>query len=112
MTILCLATGLLFMGIALPLLRRRVKPNHLYGLRTPETLADEAVWYEANARSARDLLALGALVTACALPLFVVEGPYRQVVLVVWVLVVTLGTLLYAVRGLAIARRVQKELEG
>ena len=53
------SVGLLLMGLALPLMLRRVKPNYLYGLRVPATFADESVWYEANARSARDMLALG-----------------------------------------------------
>jgi uncharacterized membrane protein len=53
------ATALLLMGLSLPLVLRRVKPNYLYGLRVPATFADEFVWYEANARSGRDLFALG-----------------------------------------------------
>src|SRR5947207_1742144 len=53
------SVGLLLMGLSLPLMLRRVKPNYLYGLRVPATFADESVWYEANARSARDLFALG-----------------------------------------------------
>ena len=65
------ATGLLFIGLAIPLLRRRVRPNGLYGVRVPATFEDEAVWYEANARSGRDLLAFGVLIvgSAVALPL-------------------------------------------
>lgn len=54
------ATGLLMIGLAIPLLRRRVAPNALYGLRVPATFASEWVWYEANARSARDLAIFGA----------------------------------------------------
>ena len=45
-------TGLLLAGLAVPLMRRRVPPNGLYGLRVAATFADEEVWYEANARSA------------------------------------------------------------
>src|SRR5438094_5150660 len=51
--------AILLMGVAMPLMLRWVKPNYLYGLRVPATLSDESVWYEANARSARDLFALG-----------------------------------------------------
>src|SRR5207302_8963817 len=63
--------GLLFIALAIPLIRRRVKPNALYGLRVPATFADEWVWYEANAKSGRDLLIVGILqfVTAIAVAL-------------------------------------------
>ena len=43
--------GLVFIALAIPLLRRKVGPNHLYGLRVKETLENEDVWYEANARN-------------------------------------------------------------
>src|SRR5215213_6639800 len=56
---LFIAVGLLYIGLALPLMRRRVKPNRLYGLRVPATFADEWVWYEANAQTGRDLLYAG-----------------------------------------------------
>src|SRR5688572_8540710 len=66
-TLLFAAVGLLLVAGAVPLLRRRVRPNGWYGLRTPATFADEAVWYEANAGSGRDLLLLGLLVLSLAL---------------------------------------------
>ena len=64
-------TGVLLIGLGIPLLRRRVRPNPLYGLRTRETLGDEAVWFEANARLGRGQVALGAglLLLAWGLPL-------------------------------------------
>lgn len=51
-----LLIDLLMVGLSIPLLRRRVKPNEIYGLRVGATLADAWVWYEANAKSARDLI--------------------------------------------------------
>ena len=56
-----IAVGLLCVGLGIPLLRRRVKPNRLYGLRTMATFADDWVWYEANAASGRDLIGLGVV---------------------------------------------------
>lgn len=54
------------------MIRRRVTPNALYGLRVPAAFADEWVWYEANAQSRRDLRRLGVLVVVLAmLPPFV-----------------------------------------
>jgi uncharacterized membrane protein len=57
--LLYVGIGLLFVALAMPLIRRRVKPNGMYGLRIPATFADEWVWYEANARTGRDLLYIG-----------------------------------------------------
>ena len=43
-TIAFFVSGLLFAALAVPLLRRKVPPNHLYGLRIRESLADKTVW--------------------------------------------------------------------
>ena len=71
LTIATTGTGLVFVAIAIPLIRRRIPPNGLYGLRVPSTFADEWVWYEANALCGRDLLYLGVLliVLGVGLPL-------------------------------------------
>ena len=66
---------LIFLG--LPLAQRRVPQNPLYGLRVPATLADEWVWYEANAHSGRELVLLGVAQTVVALSLaFLVGLPF------------------------------------
>lgn len=53
--------GALFVALSIPLIRRRIRPNALYGLRVRATFADEWVWYEANAKSGRDLLVFGVV---------------------------------------------------
>jgi uncharacterized membrane protein len=54
------ANSLLLIGLAIPLMQRRVRPNRLYGFRTPTTLGDERIWYEVNAITGADLLWTGA----------------------------------------------------
>jgi uncharacterized membrane protein len=54
-----LLTGAVVIGLAIPLVLRRVKPNHVYGFRVPATLADEHVWFEMNARAGRHLIVIG-----------------------------------------------------
>ena len=44
-----LACDLLFILIAIPLVLRKVPPNHVYGFRTRATLTDDYNWYETNA---------------------------------------------------------------
>lgn len=38
----------LIAAFSVPLILRRVPPNELYGLRTPRTKSNPAVWYPAN----------------------------------------------------------------
>jgi hypothetical protein len=53
--------GVFFIALAIPLIRRRVKPNWIYGVRFPATLEDESVWYDMNARGGRDLAGIGVV---------------------------------------------------
>lgn len=53
--------GVLLIALAIPLMRRRIKPNWMYGVRFPATMADESVWYDMNARGGRDLVGIGVL---------------------------------------------------
>lgn len=71
---LCLfvVNGLLLIGLAIPLIRRRVKPNPWYGFRTAKTMSSEAIWYEANAYAGRWLLWVGIVFVAAAIGLFFV----------------------------------------
>lgn len=39
---------LILMAIALPLVIQKIKPNHLYGVRTALTLTNKTAWYQAN----------------------------------------------------------------
>lgn len=96
--------GLLLVVLALPLMRRRVPPNGWYGVRVDATFADEWVWYEANARSGRDLLFLGMVQVALALllgALAVSENVYAfaNIALLLG------GTILFAVVGVRRANR-------
>ena len=46
--VLYLVTGLLLVGLSLPLIYRKVPPNYWYGFRVRATLENEEVWYPAN----------------------------------------------------------------
>jgi len=60
-------TGLLIAALSIPIMLRKIPPNLWYGLRTVETLRDENVWYEANARSGRGGVILGMGIALLAL---------------------------------------------
>jgi hypothetical protein len=60
------ATALLFIALGIPLWRRKVRPNGLYGYRTPTTLKNERIWYEVNAGTGGDLIGIGAVLALLA----------------------------------------------
>ncbi len=47
--------------LGIPLIARKIPPNALYGYRTPTTLSDEGIWYEANHGAGKDLVLAGLL---------------------------------------------------
>jgi hypothetical protein len=53
------SAGLLTASLAVPLMRRKVGPNALYGFRVRRTLEDPRVWYDANAFAGRCLFWCG-----------------------------------------------------
>ena len=68
--ILYIVLGLLMVVLAVPLIRRKVKPNGFYGFRVPQTLSDPEVWYAVNAHFGRRLLVTGVATTLAALLLY------------------------------------------
>lgn len=61
------AFGLMLVLAAVPFVACKVKPNPFYGYRTPRTMADESLWYDANCYAARWFAAVGVLVIVTAL---------------------------------------------
>jgi len=100
--ILFVFVGLLVVGLSVPMILRRVKPNPWYGFRTPKTLADEEVWYEANAYSGRLLLVVGTSWVVAAVGLRYVPGIGTDLVTynAVYGLIVLIGLLLVVVLSL------------
>jgi len=64
--------GLLMMGLSVPLILRRVKPNYWYGFRTPKTMGSERIWYDANAYAGQMLLRVAIVFVAAAIVLCLV----------------------------------------
>ena len=72
--ILYIFNGLLMAVAGLPLLRRKIGPNRLYGFRVARTLNDPAVWYEANAFAGRCLVWTGLATVVGTIGLVLVPG--------------------------------------
>ena len=68
--VMYIVSGLLLTGLAVPLMCRKIPPNHWYGFRVRKTLENEAVWYAVNEFSAKRLLWVGVVTVAAAIGLF------------------------------------------
>ena len=99
--------SLVIITIAIPLIRRRVPPNAIYGLRVPATFADEWVWYEADARSGRDLLALGMVLMAVTIAIPIVG--FSIVAYMAWAVVALAGVIVTGIVGWLRANHLLRE---
>lgn len=57
-----LLTGLLYMGLAIPMILRKIPPNQFYGWRTPKAFSSKEIWYEINWYCGRDFFAIGLFI--------------------------------------------------
>lgn len=61
-----LLTSVVLVGCGIPLFRRRVRPNKLFGLRTKLTMSDDEIWFAANQVAGRWLIITGIGTAASA----------------------------------------------
>ena len=59
--IVFIGSGLLWIGISIPLFYRKIGPNRWCGFRTRKTLANKEIWFEANKYMAKDFIILGCI---------------------------------------------------
>lgn len=88
-------TGLLFSAISIPLIRKKVKMNAWYGIRTGETMSDETIWYKVNSIMGKYLFAFGLLVSALSVYFiyYPLDEEYEMVYTLLGVLII--GTILF-----------------
>jgi hypothetical protein len=106
--------GLLLVGAAIPLIRRQVPPNRVYGVHLFSIYTDEEVWYEVNAAAGRHtvIIVLGYLALLGALAIvgrrssspLLILGPIAFFVLAV----VADGFIIAAIAKKSMARRTQR----
>ena len=103
-----ISAGLLIVAVAIPMALRKVPPNALYGLRVEATLTDKGVWYEANARSGRDLILVGVVFAGLAVVLSFVglsEATF-SIVCSAFLVIALIGA---AIRGWLFAERLRRD---
>jgi SdpI/YfhL protein family len=70
-----LIVGGLFAGLGIPLMKRKVPPNYVYGFRVRKTLEDSKIWYDANEYCGRCLFWLGVVIIVCGVVLVFIPDP-------------------------------------
>lgn len=85
--------GVLFVGLSIPLIQRRVPPNRYYGFRTAKTLSNPEVWYKVNRVSGTDLLIAGALITSGSLTMLLLAQAWRPQLVAITLLLVMVFSL-------------------
>ena len=105
-TFLFALVGVLFVGLSIPLIQKRVPPNRYYGFRTPRTLSNPELCYKVNQVSGMDLLIAGALITISSLTLLMLAQAWRpQHVALTLLLVMVFSLTGVAWHGFRILRR-------
>lgn len=95
--------GILSIGLAISLVRGKVGPNSLYGPRVAESLEDDDVWLEANARSGRDLFRPG--VGTIAIAMFIIPWRNHGVYALVCFALLLIGVLVFGAAESALPDR-------
>ncbi len=98
-------TGLIFSGLAIPLIRRKVKINSLYGIRIPQTMDNEKVWYEVNEIVGKYIFVFGMLISI--LSLYFTINPTDPGFIMIYILLAILifGSVLLVVLSYRIANK-------
>ncbi|HWT02733.1 MAG TPA: SdpI family protein [Pyrinomonadaceae bacterium] len=93
-SILFALVGLLFIGLSIPLILKKVPPNWIYRYRTKKTLSSPIIRYEANHVFGKDFLISGLLTFIAALAVLVLgqgADPNHAVITLLSVLVLSLA---------------------
>ena len=98
--------GALEIIMGLPLMYSKIKPNWLYGFRTPKTVKNEEVWYKVNERTGRDFIISGIIVILVALSFMVFDFDLDiGTVTIIQAFILTILVLIVLFRGLSLIKK-------
>jgi uncharacterized membrane protein len=72
--LLYIAIGALLILVSIPLIRKKVKPNALYGFRVPQTLDNPDVWHPVNVHAGKRMAVAGVITVLAAIGFYFVPG--------------------------------------
>lgn len=99
-------TGILFAALALPLIKQKIKMNSWYGIRIPQTMENEKVWFKVNKVMGKYIFSWGILISV--LSLYFIITPTSPSYLMVYILlaVTIIGAILLVVISFKVANRI------
>jgi len=87
--------GFVLIGLALPLMAKKIKPNYLYGFRVEKTIENPEIWYAVNRYAGKRLFVTGICFTVGALAFYFTPGlsvdAYAFLVLAVFIVIFVIG---------------------
>ena len=112
MLILFVISGLLIIGLAVPLILRKVPPNIWYGFRLPSTVNNPEIWYPANEYSAWRILWMGVSVIVAGIVGFAIPGMTAETYGLSIVVVIITGLIITLTQSLLYLRRLKQSWRG
>jgi hypothetical protein len=97
-------TGMVFILISIPLVKRRVKMNHLYGFRISKAFESEENWYNINAYGGKQLFIWSILIILVGIICLVIPIT-ESMGLIAAVGPMTLGVLITIIKTLIYAKK-------
>lgn len=95
--LLWVTTGLILIGVSIPLVLKKIPPNQWYGFRVPKTFSSDHIWYEANRVAGIDFCLAGSVVVGASVVMNFISPMIGEGLSVTVMLFVILGSLLAAV---------------
>lgn len=104
--LLFFVVGALFVGLGIPLMLGRIRPNIWYGFRTRKTLSNDEIWYSINQVTGKDMMWVGAILTVVSLVVMAMQDRIStESAVLILVAVCFAATAYMAFHGIAILRR-------
>ena len=97
--------GLLCIGLSIPLLHDKIKPNPFYGVRLRQSLQSDAAWFAINRYWAKRMIGWAGFLVILGSASFVV--PFARHIWAVWIVVavIFIAVLVPALQSWTYARR-------
>lgn len=100
--------GVLFIALSIPLIKRKIKINNWYGVRLPQTMKDEKVWYEVNERSGRQIFIFGTIICIIS-PILLCSNIFSfDVTVIVLSIIIFLGAIIILILAFINTGKVSK----
>jgi uncharacterized membrane protein len=102
-------SGIIISALAIPLIRRKIKINSWYGIRIPQTMENEKIWYAVNEIMGKYIFAWGIIISI--LSLYFSLNPTDPKFLMTYILltILILGTVLLVILSYKIANKYENE---